>query len=297
MSDRDALAPYFWMLQASVVFTAMGAMTHFLGAYCYWQVVASFRAGLVFLFVAAYSLLRGKRAFVLGTRTLWIRSIAGSMSMVCTFFALTRPSLPMSVTVTITCMFPVWVALLSWPVLGERPSWQVWLAVASGSVGVWLVKQPEFKEDVAIAAALGASLFTAVAMLGLHRLREIEPQAIVVHFSAVATCFCVSSFFLFNRKPPEKEADLLSIALLLLGIGVTASLGQVFLTLAFSTGHATRVAVVALTQVVFALVPDLVLFHHSPDPLGLLGIVLIALPTGWVMLGPHPPALTSPPPE
>lgn len=295
MPERDSLSPYLWMIQASLVFTAMIAMAHLLGASCPWQLIATARAGLVLLFVAGVSLARGKRILALGPGTLWIRSIAGSMSMVCTFFAATRPQLPMSVTITLTNMFPVWVALLSWPVLGERPAWQLWLAVLSGSAGVWLIQQPHFGEnDLAIAAACAASVFTAAAMLGLHRLRGLETQTIVVHFSAVATCFCLASFFVFERKPPQEDVELRWAVPLLLGIGLTASVGQILLTRAFSSGNATRVAVVALTQVVFALVPDLLLFHHEPDRLSILGIVLITLPTAWIMLGRHGPAF---PPE
>src|SRR5437660_3618191 len=167
------------MIQACLLFTAMGELTHALKASCPWQVIACFRAALVFVFVAVVTRAQGKRVFVLGSPTLWVRSIAGSLSMVCTFYALTR--LPVSATLTLTNMFPLWVALLSWPLLRERPPGAVWLAIASGCAGVWLIQEPHFGEgDLAIAAAAAASLFTAVAMLGLHRLRELDPQTIVV---------------------------------------------------------------------------------------------------------------------
>ena len=61
----------------------------------------------------------GVRLVLWRPRTLWIRSLAGSFSMVCTFYALTR--LPVAQVLTVTQMFPIWVALLSWPLAGEAP--------------------------------------------------------------------------------------------------------------------------------------------------------------------------------
>src|SRR5438105_9826725 len=90
MPQRDSLTPYLWMIQASVVFTAMLAMARILGDWCDWQVVAIVRASMVLVLVAGLTLLQGKRVIVLGPPTLWMRSIAGSLSMVCTFFAITQ---------------------------------------------------------------------------------------------------------------------------------------------------------------------------------------------------------------
>ena len=56
------------------------------------------------------------------------------------------------------------------------------------------------------------------------------------------------------------------------------------LTRAFAFGNPSRVAVVSLSQIVFALVPDVLIFKHPPHPGSLLGIVLITAPTAWVML-------------
>lgn len=279
---REPVVPYVWMLEACVIFTAMGTMAHALRNWCPWQIVAVFRASLVFVIVASISWYRGKRILALGPPTLWIRSIAGSLSMVCTFYALSN--LPVSATLTLTNLFPIWVAILSWPLLGERPPAIIAVAIASGTVGIYLVQQPHFGEaDLAIAAGVAASFFTAVAMLGLHRLRGLDSQAIVIHFSAVATCFCFASLFVFEVKPVAEEVALGWIVLLLLGVGASASIGQILLTRAFAHGNPSRVSVVGLSQIIFALLPDMLLFQHDFDALTLTGILLIAAPTGWLL--------------
>src|SRR5205085_707737 len=148
------------------------------------------RAALALILAALLVRASGARFVFFRPRTLWLRSVAGSLSLVSFFFALTR--LPPSEVLTMSNMFPIWVALLSWPMLGESPSGRVWLSVGSGVAGVVLIQQPHFAEgNFATLVALAASFFTAVAMLGLHRIREVAPPAIVTHFSAVSILFCI----------------------------------------------------------------------------------------------------------
>src|SRR5262245_22738105 len=129
-----AAVPYASMLVAAVAFAAMGSLAHALGGSCNWQVVALARTGLARVFATALTKTAGPRLVFLTPRTLWVRSLAGSVSLVCTFFALAR--LPVAEVLTLTNVFPIWVALLSWPVLGERPTKEAWIAIAVGLTGV-----------------------------------------------------------------------------------------------------------------------------------------------------------------
>jgi drug/metabolite transporter (DMT)-like permease len=280
---RESLLPYAWMLLASLVFAVMGTLAHALGESCNWQVIAFARAALVLVFTAGLAL--GHRVkLTWGSGTLWMRSVAGSLSMVCTFYALTHVEQVADV-LTLTNVFPLWVALLSWPLLRERPGASVLAAVAVGLVGVVLVQRPHLAEgNFEVLAALAASLFTAVAMLGLHRLRGLDTRAVVVHFSAVATGFAAASYFAFEREPPEHPLATGWVVLMLLGVGVTATVGQLCLTKAFAAGPPAKVSVVALTQIVFAALLDAVVLRHPLDLTKLLGMALVVLPTGWVLL-------------
>ena len=209
--------------------------------------------------------------------------------MIGTFFALTR--LPVSDVLTLTNTFPIWVAVLSWPLLGEVPSSRVWLAAAAGVAGVILIQQPHFAEgNFASLVALGSSFSTAVAMIGLHRLYRIDVRAIVVHFSGVSALFCLACLFLFERtRTPGVIVDEW-LLLMLLGVGVTATVGQLFLTKAFASGPPAKVSVVGLTQVVFAMILEMCLEHRSFTTATLFGMALVLAPTGWLMT--HQPIKT-----
>ena len=72
--------------------------------------------------------------------------------------------------------------------------------------------------------------------------------------------------------------------LLLAGVGLSATLGQFLLTIAFTTGPAAQVAVVGLVQVAFGMLTDVVLWNQSFSSFTLLGTLLVIGPTAWVML-------------
>jgi drug/metabolite transporter (DMT)-like permease len=121
-------------------------------------------------------------------------------------------------------------------------------------------------------------------MIGLHRLRDLDPRAIVVHFSAVACLFALGALFVFGRtaRPEQLAPD--RIGFMLLGLGLSATVGQLLLTHAFAYGSPAKVSVIGLTQIVFALGFDVFLFRHPLRPISLLGMALVLAPTAWLML-------------
>jgi drug/metabolite transporter (DMT)-like permease len=72
---------------------------------------------------------------------------------------------------------------------------------------------------------------------------------------------------------------------LLLAVGVSATLGQLCVTKAFTYGQPARVSVIALSQVVFALALDLLIDDVTLLPVTVAGIALVLAPTAWMMLG------------
>jgi drug/metabolite transporter (DMT)-like permease len=281
MNQPDA-RPYVWMLCGAFSFTVMAALAHVLTRACDWQTVAVFRASLVAVFAAVLAWLAGVRLVWLRPWRLWVRSVSGSCSMVCAFYAFAR--LPAADVVTLSNTFPIWVAVLSWPLYGQAPGGKMIAAVLVGVAGVALVEQPHLESgNLGVFAALAAAFFTAVAMLGLHRLNDIDPRAVVVHFSAVATLFCGVAALVGPRTQPVTAVLEPRLMLMLAAMGVSATVGQVFLTLAFGRGAPAKVSVVGLTQIVFVLGFDVWLFDRAINAVTVVGTVLVILPTAWLL--------------
>ena len=249
------------------------------------------RSSLALTFGLLLAWAAGVRLVLWRPRALWVRSLAGSTSLVLTFYALTR--LPAADVLTLSNTFPIWIAILSWPLEGVAPGPAVWLAACCGVGGVYLIQQPTFDEaGRASLFALGAAFFSAIAMLGLHRIREVDPRAIVVQFSLVASLVCIGA--VLTAPVTLAEANTIGGPALgmMLGMGLSATVGQVFLTKAFAAGPPTKVAVVGLAQIVFALLLDVFLQGHGIGMLKVVGIALVAAPTAWLMAasgGRRPP--------
>lgn len=282
---KKSLRPYLWMLAGSVAFSLMGTMTQLAGRGCSWQVTAVVRALVPLLLVALWARMAGARLVAWGPPVLWMRSLAGSCSLVMAFYVMSR--LPLTEVYTISNMFPLWVALLSWPLLGKLPSPAIWLSVFSGVAGVVVINLDGDLPagDPALLIAVAGSLFTALAMMGLHQLKHLDPRAVVVHFSGTALAFALVAALAFDA-PEAAEPFAWTHALMLVGVGVTAAAGQYCLTRAYTHGEPARVSVVGLSQILMALVLDLTVLGHELKPQQLLGIPLILIPTAWLMLLP-----------
>jgi drug/metabolite transporter (DMT)-like permease len=283
--------PYAWMVLGSFALAAMGALAHRLRGSCDWQVIVLARGSLQLLFAAMLAQLAGVSLLFRPPLMLWVRSIAGSLGMLFMFYAYTR--LQVAEALTLNNLFPIWVALLSWPLLGQFPSLTVWLAVACATAGVVLMQQPRVEEgNWAALLALASSLCTAIAMIALNRLHHLDSRAIIVHFSVVVVVMSLACFLPVLQPKDAASATFATpaadsrwlVLLLLLGVGVMALVAQLGITKAFTSGNAAKVSVVNLTQIVFAMIFDIFCFGHAIDLLRLLGMALILVPTAWLML-------------
>lgn len=283
--------PYIYMLVGCCSFACMTQCGHAAGQYYDWQLVAIFRSWLVFLFVGIYAFSRRISFIWLGNKQLWMRSITGSFSMVTVFYSLSV--LPASTVTTLAHTFPIWVALLSWPMLGKLPGGRVWVCVMFGVVGVYLIEQPTGGSNLfAVVVALLGAISTSLAMIGLHRLKQLNPFAIVVHFSGVAGIICLSTWFLFPRMSTPPPFFHSVHMLQLLGVGVFAAIGQSLLTKAFAGGDPARVSVIGLSQILFSLIMDVAIMGHQITSYAIVGTSLIIVPTAWLMLERKKPVIS-----
>ena len=197
MSARP-LRPYLWMLASALSFSTMGALSRLLAQPSSlaappsdWRLLAFVRAALMLVFAGAIAAGTRTPFSLAGTPILWMRSLVGSLSMLCTYYTLTH-DLPFAEATTLIKSFPIWVALLSWIVLRDRPSGKVWAAILIGAAGVVAISQPHF-DHASLTLGIGvlSAVCTAVVMLGLNRLSAIQPRAIVLHFAFVSTVSAV----------------------------------------------------------------------------------------------------------
>src|SRR5262245_7469466 len=278
---------YLHMLWASFAFAVMAAFSHLAGESCDWQLVVVARAVVAFFFAAIIARAGRVKLVWRGSATLWVRSVAGSAAMLCNFYALAH--LPVSDTLTLMNTSPIWVTLLLWLMFGQRPTTGIIIAVLTSVVGIALIQQPHFQSGkFACLMALCGAFCTSIAMLGLNRLQSVDPRAIVVHFSGVASVATVTFLMLSNRKDYSTQLNSKPVLIFLVMVGVAGVAGQIGMTLAFAKGHASRVSVIALSQILFGLFFDAIFWKRSVNAISLLGMAFVIIPTAWLILGKTP---------
>ena len=284
--------PYLWMLSSALSFATMGAVSKLLAETSDWRFLTVVRAALMFVFAAAIGIAMGTPFVVRGTPILWMRSLVGSLSMVCTYYTLTH--LQFSEATTLVKSYPLWVAILSWAVFKERPSAKVWIAIVVGIAGVVMIAQPHFEDArIAIGTGILSSICTAVVMLGLKRLANVDTRIIVTHFAMVATVVCGAVYvFTASGRPVGAIRDSGGMTMLL-GMGLMGTLGQIALTRAFALGDPSMVSVVGLSEMIFSGVYDGVLWHRTFGWTTLAGMALVAAPTAWLLATSRSPAGSS----
>lgn len=281
--DEHAGSAYLSMLWGALAFAVMGELGHLAGGWCSWQLVAVARTSVALVLSVAIARAAGVRLVLFRPATLWIRSLFGSLGILFSFYSLTH--LPVSTSLTLSNTVPVWVALLAWLLLGYRPTAQIWFAIAAAIAGVVLIQRPHVAGGgLAVAAALAHAFCWAVGVIGLNRLSGVDPRAVVVHFAVVSTVVALAFFLATGADFGGGSLGDWRLAATLVGVGLAGTLGQLGMTRAFALGHPSKVAVVGLTQIVFACLFDLVFWKQRFDALTVAGILLVVAPTAWLLL-------------
>ena len=276
----------FWMILGGFDFATMGALIHALGSECDWLILAFLRMFMSFVIALVLTRRAGLKPFLLDRPLLWVRSLVGCAAMIATFYALTE--LPISDVAVITESRPIWVAILAGFLLGETTSRRIWLSIILGMAGVVLVEHAHIADqNIAGLAALFAAFAGAIVMILLRKLRDIDPRTIVAHFSGTASLVCLVLIFVLGREFDfsfmEKPANLLMLA----GVGVFGTVGQLAMTKAFSIGEAPGVASAGFMRVGFSAGYDLLIWQHAFQLTTLLGVALILGSTGGLLKSPQ----------
>lgn len=261
------------MLAGSLCFAAMNALARGL-RHIPWPALGFSRALIGFVAAVLVARARGASLSIVDRRRMWERSIAGSTGMLCTFYALTH--MPLADATALLNTTPLWIAALAWVTLRERLSTRVWVALAIAFAGVLLIERPGLRVDgFAGVVALGAGLAGALAMVSLRKLSGETPDAVVVHFSAIATGIlglALARHVIFvgvPSMPSPRDAGLV----LLMGLAATG--GQFSITRAYALDKAARVGASGWIQLALALAIDALVFHRWPDHPALAGITLL----------------------
>lgn len=265
----------WYMVTAALAFSIMNALVKAVSAELPTMEIVFVRT----VFMGGATLLMLRRAGVspigINHRLLFARGAIGATALSLLYFALGR--MPLGDATTIHYTAPIWTALTAAFFLRERIGKWVLGGTAVSLLGVVMIAQPQFLfggtglDPLAVGAAVGASILAGSVYTIVRKLRETDHPLVIVLSLAWVGALGALPFALtgaWTMPSPEAWA-------LLLGIGITTQVGQVYLTRSLHALPAGRATAIGYVQIVFAFVLGIVFFATVPNLWSLIGAALV----------------------
>ncbi|KTC30507.1 DMT family transporter [Pseudomonas sp. L5B5] len=181
--------------------------------------------------------------------------------------------IPLAEATAVNFLAPLLVTALSVPFLGERVSRAQWLAVLVGFVGVLIVVRPGGSLFTpAILLPLGSALCFGFYQLLTRKLSGVDSPTTSNFLIGIINSLIMSALLPFFWSTPS-----LVHGLFMIGLGACGMFGHLLLTQAFRHAAPAMLAPFSYGQILFAGMYGYLIFGHTPDSYGLVGIAVICL--------------------
>jgi drug/metabolite transporter (DMT)-like permease len=280
-SPRLGLGIGFMLLAASLLPVMNGLVQYLTPSYPTWQIVWARIAGQFAIMLAI--MLPGAGLLVFRTRQPLAqagRSLCQLSSTSCYFAAL--GSISLAKAASIGFLAPFLVALLAWPLLGERPKARRLVAVAIGFLGVLVVIRPGLAgfEPAALLILASAGFFACYQVLTRH-VAAHDPPATSTLWSALLGAVVLGAAMPWVWEAPRNVPD----ALAFLGLGALATAGHYCVAQAMRHGPASVIAPFQYWQIVGAVLVGAAVTGLWPDGFTLAGAaIIVAAGVGLAMM-------------
>lgn len=271
MSANNLTRSAWYVLVSSLAFASMAGLIKHLAVAMPTEMTVFFRNFFGLLALAPLLLFGGVSLKTDHPRWHISRALFGLTAMYCFFYALGE--LPLGDAVLLNYTAPVFTPLIALLWLHERVPVNVRWAIAVGFVGVVLILKPGHDLFTpAMLVGLASGLLAAFAMTSIRRMAHTEPALRIVFYFAVAATG-VSAIPLLWAWKNLAWLDLIPLA----GIGVFASIGQLFLTKAYTLAPAARVGALTYATVVFAALLGWIFWGEMLDVFSIAGALLVVI--------------------
>ncbi len=197
-----------------------------------------------------------------------VRAIYGLIATFAMFYSVTR--MPLATATAISFAMPLFLTMLSVPLLGESVGWRRATAAAVGFAGVLIIVQPGADLNwIALVALIGA-FFYALAVVAIRQLSRREPANRIFFIYALANIVVASACMPFVWVTPTWQDWLIFAA-----VGALGAAAQYAFLIGYRHAPATVLAPFDYTQIVFALAVGYFAWGEVPADASFLGGAII----------------------
>jgi drug/metabolite transporter (DMT)-like permease len=204
-------------------------------------------------------------------RAVSVRAVALLGATLLNFAALTF--LPLTMTAAIMFSAPLWICLLSIPLLGESVGPRRWAAMAVGFCGVLVVARPWTGHlHPAILLCIGAALCTALYSILTRMLAGRDTTNTQQFYAGLVATVGVAPFALGDWSWPAGGATWFAFA----AIGLFGWGGHQLVIIAHRFAPASTLAPFSYAQIVYMTASSWLIFAQPPDRWVILGAAIVA---------------------
>ncbi|NQZ72263.1 MAG: DMT family transporter [Dinoroseobacter sp.] len=200
-----------------------------------------------------------------------LRTASAVMTGVSAFYAFTN--LPLAQVYAIVFATPLFITILSIPILGETVRFRRWAAVVAGMIGVIIVLRPG-QTDLTLAhlAALSCAVFGALASVIVRKIGREERSIVLMLYPMMANFVLMLALlpFVYVPVPLTHMAGFATMALL-------AFAAMLCLISAYRKAEAALIAPMQYSQIIWAVAFGFLLFDEVPDRETGIGVAVIIM--------------------
>jgi len=265
-SPQAAIA---WMILAGLCFSATGVFVKLSGGLLIVWTVIFGRSAVIAMLTFILSKIQNKSLSFEDPKWLLARCISGLSAMACYFYAI--PLISLTTAVVLQWTSPLFVALFSGYLIKEKVSPFLFICIGVAFTGTILIISPSFEAiEINALYALISGILSAIAYLSIRQLRSTATSESVVFWFAI---FCVIFSLPFSVK------ELLTISTyeiqVLIGVGITAGIGQIGMTKAYHAAKAAYIGAFSYSTVVVSWVYGFFIFNEVLSIWDMVGTLLI----------------------
>ena len=261
-----------WMLVAGLLFACMGVFVKLGAAYFSHVELVFYRSFVGLLVIFMLMRLQHVNPSTRHWRNHLWRGISGTVALMLFFYCIT--TLPLATAVTLNYTAPLFLTLLTMLIYKEKFHAPLTLSIGLGFCGVVLLLHPTLQHEQWLPGLLGliSGFLAGIAYLNVRQLGTLgEPDTRTVFYFSLTASLGSGAWMLSGDMHPVTAHG----ALLLLGLGSTATLAQLSMTRAWRTGRTLVVGSLAYSTIVFASLFGMLLWNESLPLSSYLGMAFI----------------------
>ncbi|MEM6811695.1 MAG: DMT family transporter [Pseudomonadota bacterium] len=262
----------FYACLAALMLASMNMFAKMLGDF-YGPIDITFYRNIVAIILLLTGMAIFRKLYLIKTKrhlAHFIRSTVGTIGMFFCMWAVII--MPLSIATTFIFTAPLFVTLLSYPLLKEKVSLLRLSSVIIGFIGVYLITNPENNlSPMMIAVGLTAGFFNGVVAICLRWLGSTESSITTnSYFFIYGTILTILLMPFLGGEPPKAEAGWM-----IAGMGVVGLASLILKTEGFRYGSAALISPFSYTMIIWASIYDYLVWNNELTISVILGSVII----------------------